>query len=199
VSGIYGINENALRQRSNGTWINRVDSVVASEVAWVERENLSDSMRLHRRRKPGIVDFDAEDTVGDNQLPPCAVRGLGVRQDAEIFFEKPRMTVRTRGAHSEAVLIGWAGANVPEFPDVLWRKAETTATPMQTLQRLPRDRAERAVMLNGAKQNVGINEYGNKRRCYHRSGYQFSRFSASSLRTGCWGKLSSHSSNSFSH
>ena len=109
------------------------------------------------------------------------------------------MTFRAGRAHAEAILIGWARANLPEFPDVQRRKAKVTAIPVQTLQCLSRDRAERAVMLNGAKQNVGINEYRNPLRGYHRSGYQFSRFSASSLRRGCWGKLSSHSSNSLSH
>ncbi len=109
------------------------------------------------------------------------------------------MTFGAGGAHAESVLIGWAGAHIPEFPDVLWREAKPTAIPMQTLQRLPSDGAEWIVALNGAKQNVGVNEYGNALRRYHRSGYQFSRLNVSSLRTGCWGKLSSHSSNSFSH
>jgi hypothetical protein len=44
--------------------------------------------------------------------------------DVEVPFEKPRVTFRAGRAHSESVLIGWAGANVPEFPDVLRRKAK---------------------------------------------------------------------------
>src|SRR5579884_2166949 len=50
-----------------------------------------------------------------------------------------------------------------------------------------------------AKQNVGVNENGSSLRGYHRWEYQFSRLSASSPSTECWGKLSSYSSNSFSH
>lgn len=57
-----------------------------------------------------------------------------------MFFEKPRMTFRAGGTHAEAVLIGWARANVPEFPDVLWRKAKVTAITVQTLQSLSGDR-----------------------------------------------------------
>ena len=61
------------------------------------------------------------------------------------------MTLCAGCAHSEAVLIGWARENVPEFSDVLWRKAKLTAIPVQIFQRLPRNRADGVVILDGAK------------------------------------------------
>jgi hypothetical protein len=45
-------------------------------------------MSFHRRSKPGIVHFDAEDTVRDHQLSPRTVYKSGIRQDAEVSFEK---------------------------------------------------------------------------------------------------------------
>lgn len=188
-----------LRFTSEGAGIYRLDSFVASEVTSVEGENLGDAMRLRRGRKPCVVDFDAGDTVRNNQLSARMVRCCGVRHDIEIGFEELRMPFRTGGAHAKAVVIGGASANVPEFPDVLRCKAKTAAIPAQTLQRFPSVWAESIAMLNGPEQNVGINEYGNWLRSYHRSVYQFSRLNASSVRTGLLGKLSSHSSNSFSH
>lgn len=131
------------------------------------------------------MDLDAEDTVLSYQLPPRDVCESRVRQDVETSFEELRTTLRARGAHSESVLIGWAGANVPELPNVLRREAKPSALTVQSLQRLPRDGAERVVVLEGAKQNVGVNENGDSLRDYHRSGYQFSRVNACSPRTGC--------------
>jgi len=78
-----------------------------------------------------------------------------------VFFEELRMALCAGGAHSESVLIGWAGADVPEFPDVLWRKAKLSAIPMQVLGRLPRGRTQWAVALDGVKQYVGVNQYRN--------------------------------------
>ena len=156
-------------------------------------------MRLHCRREPSIVDFDAYNAVRDYQLPPRAVCERGIRQDTEMPFEKPRMAFRAGRAHSEPVPIGWTGANVPEFPNVLRCEAKPTVIPMQILERVSRHRTKRVLVLNGPKQNVCVNENGNSLWRYHRSGYQFWRSNTTSPRTGCCGKLSSHSSNSFSH
>jgi hypothetical protein len=128
------------------------------EVADVESEDFSDSMRLHRRDEARVVRLAAHHRVFDDQAPPFRVGARRVRQRDQVPLDLFDFRRRLRDGESEPIAGDWARENVPEFGDILRRETKCLATGDQPRDGLRGRPMVFVVRLRVAQQNVCVDE-----------------------------------------
>jgi hypothetical protein len=99
------------------------DSGIPKEILLIECEQVHDAVNVHRGDQPGIVHFDTDDGMDDYELAPFGMNLFRIGQEREAGFDEPRTPVRLCRGQAITVLLLWSRANIPEFGQVLGRKA----------------------------------------------------------------------------
>ncbi len=92
----------------------------AMKIFHVECEEMRDTVNLQHRGEVGIVDLNAADSIGLQEVFPSRIDTLIFRQQRESSFKNLDLF----GQQTEAVAIRRPCADVPELADILRRKAE---------------------------------------------------------------------------
>lgn len=53
---------------------------IAREIFFIEGQNLFDTVYVHRRRQPSVMNFRSNDFVSNDQLPPFSMHSYAVWQ-----------------------------------------------------------------------------------------------------------------------
>lgn len=140
--------------------------VVTTEVVSVKCENPRDCVNPHHRYQSGVMDFGSADPMLHYKATPFAEGLWQIREDREYTLKPLDVSIRGSNAQPHAVHVYWACADTPEFNDVLWRQAESARLLSQPFESRDRDSACGMAALDGADQNIRIDEF----RIYQRSG-----------------------------
>jgi|SRR5580698_4369763 hypothetical protein len=108
--------------------MNGFDVGISGKVVLVECENMSDAVHPHSSDQSRVVDLNARDIVGHEQLAPLMVDRRTIGKQTQIFFKKLRASISLGRSQPLSVAIKRAGAGIPEFCNVLGRIAECSAT-----------------------------------------------------------------------
>lgn len=83
--------------------------VEAPEISDVDGQQLIDSMNIHARCQPSIMDLHAVYVMRDEKVTPALVDLPVVRQKFEIPLDNTSQTIRLVNGQTEAILIERAG------------------------------------------------------------------------------------------
>ena len=76
--------------------MNRFD-FVANKIAYVQREDPSNSVHFHHRNELCVMNLAAKDVVGDHKALPFFVHGMRIRKEFQIPFDFFNLGHRHRG------------------------------------------------------------------------------------------------------
>jgi hypothetical protein len=102
---------------------------VSSEVLVVERQNVLDAMHQHWRHQARVVNLYARDAMSYQKSAPLFVNRKAVREQMELFLEKPCPAVCVLRRKAVAIAIHGASTGIPKFRNILGRIAENAVTP----------------------------------------------------------------------
>jgi Fe2+ transport system protein FeoA len=107
--------------------IKNLDAGVTAEVVSVERENVRDSVDVHRRHEARVMGFLAGDTVCHDEPTPLRIDLIRVGQSKNRALDTSENSVSLGRSEAESVALDGPRADCPQLDEILRGHADAIA------------------------------------------------------------------------
>ncbi len=132
------------------------ESVETPKISDVNGQQLLDSMYIHARRKPGVMDLYALYVMRNEKVTPALVDLPAVRQKFEIPLDHTSQTIGLNNIEAKAIFVERASGSVPKLAKRLRGVAEPCSLADQHMKRLADCSMPRVIAFADPQQDVTV-------------------------------------------